>query len=160
MRNKQQHEGKGKNGHATIITCITPPCIFFYVVTHVMTVACPSLAFAFMLLPISHAIITGFACIYCILFLYFSIVIPTSFIISHFDIGDLELRKILIVYCMCMWIYMFVYLVFEGVGVDCRGQMQSMCIDQFCTTKGVIQHIWRKQSRPLIYSTRIACTLL
>ena len=40
-------------------------------VTHVMIVACPSLAFAFMLLLIFHAIITGFACIYCILFLYF-----------------------------------------------------------------------------------------
>ena len=38
---------------------------------HVMIVACPSLAFAFMLLLTSHAIITGFACIYCILFLYF-----------------------------------------------------------------------------------------
>ena len=36
-----------------------------------MIVACPSLAFAFMLLLTSHAIITGFACIYCILFLYF-----------------------------------------------------------------------------------------
>ena len=39
-------------------------------VTYVMIVACPSLAFAFMLLLISYAIITGFVCIYCILFLY------------------------------------------------------------------------------------------
>ena len=37
----------------------------------VMIVACPSLAFAFMLLLISHVIITAFACLYCILFLYF-----------------------------------------------------------------------------------------
>ena len=41
-------------------------------VMHVMIVACPSLAFVFMLLLISHAIIT--ACLhnlYCILSLYF-----------------------------------------------------------------------------------------
>ena len=45
----------------------------FYGLTHVMLVACPSLAFTFIctLLLISHAIITGFACIYCILFLYY-----------------------------------------------------------------------------------------
>ena len=30
MRNKEQHEGKGKGyGHATIVTCVTLPCIFF-----------------------------------------------------------------------------------------------------------------------------------
>ena len=45
--------------------------LFFYGDTHIMIVACPSLAFVFMLLLISHAIITGFACIYCILFLHF-----------------------------------------------------------------------------------------
>ena len=60
-------KAKARDGHATIITCIKR-------VTHVMIVACLSLAFAFML----H---TGFACIYCIHLVpvLFSIVIPTSF---------------------------------------------------------------------------------
>ena len=46
-----------------------------------MIVARPSLAFAFMLLLISHAIITGFASIYILHLVpvLFSIVIPTSF---------------------------------------------------------------------------------
>ena len=47
---------------------VAPPPLQLFL--HVMIDACPSLAFAFMLLFISHAIFTGFACVYCILFLY------------------------------------------------------------------------------------------
>ena len=61
MRNKEQREGKCKDGHAAIITCVKMQGG----VRHVMIVACPSLAFAFTLLLISHA------CIYCVFFLYF-----------------------------------------------------------------------------------------
>ena len=58
-------------------------------VTHVMIVACPSFAFAFMLLLISHAIIT--ACTAFFVPVCFSIVIPTSFSIvipTSFNIFD------------------------------------------------------------------------
>ena len=58
---------KVRDGHATIITCVTQ---MQGGIRHVTIVACPSLAFAFVLLLISHAIITGFACIY-FTFLYF-----------------------------------------------------------------------------------------
>ena len=70
-RNKEQHEGKGKEWAYNNHNMRNPSLHLFYGVTHVMIVVCPSLAFAFILLLISHAIITGFACIYCILFLYF-----------------------------------------------------------------------------------------
>ena len=71
MRNKEQLEGKGKGWACNNRNMCNPIKKMQGGVTHVMIVACPSLAFAFMLLLISHAIFTGFACIYCILFLYF-----------------------------------------------------------------------------------------
>lgn len=44
---------------------------------------------------------------------------------------------------VCMYV---MYLVSEGEWVNYGGQMQSMCIDQLCTTEGVIQHIWRNKA--------------
>ena len=59
-------------GLASSAHCARPQMLCILLV-YVMMVASPSLAFAFafMLLLISHGIITGFACLYCILFLYF-----------------------------------------------------------------------------------------
>ena len=58
----------------TLLSDIYAPSLnLIYGVTHVMIVSCPSLAFAFMLLLISHAIIADFASLYCILFLQFSL---------------------------------------------------------------------------------------
>ena len=70
MGNKEQHEGKGKGWACNNHNMHNPIKMMQGGVTHVMIVACPSLAFAFLLLLISHAFLTGFACIYCILFLY------------------------------------------------------------------------------------------
>ena len=67
-----QHEGKGKGwayNNRNMRNPIIKRCRGG--VMHVMIVAYPFLAFAFMLLLISHAIITGFVFIYCILILYF-----------------------------------------------------------------------------------------
>ena len=71
IRNKKQHEGKGKGWACNNHNMQNPSLHIFYGATHVMIVTCPSLAFAFMPFLISHAIITGFVCICCILFLYF-----------------------------------------------------------------------------------------
>ena len=67
-------KAKTRDGIATIITYITHKKDIGRV-THVMIVACSSLAFAFMLLFISHAIITIFSGYTA----SFSIIIPTSF---------------------------------------------------------------------------------
>ena len=66
IRNKKQHEGKGKGWACNNHNMCNPIKKMQGGITHVMIVASPSLAFAFMLLPISYAIITGFARIYCI----------------------------------------------------------------------------------------------
>ena len=62
MRNKEQHKDEHR-GWACNNHNMRNSSLHFYYVMHVMVVACPSPAFAFMLLFISHAIITGFACI-------------------------------------------------------------------------------------------------
>ena len=46
-------KAKARDGHATIITCVKDA-------THVMIVACPSLAFDFMLLLISSLVLPAY----------------------------------------------------------------------------------------------------
>ena len=70
-------------------------------VKHALIVACSSLAFAFMLLLISHAIITAFACIYCIMFLViFGIVIPTSLVLLFISDCHYNENYFLLVQCL------------------------------------------------------------
>ena len=58
MRNKEKYEGKGK-GWACNNHSMRNLSLHLLGVTHVMIIACPSLAFAFMLLLISYTIITA-----------------------------------------------------------------------------------------------------
>ena len=77
-------KAKAGDGHATIITCIPPPYIFYYGFLHVM-IACPSPAFAYMLLLISHVIITALACIYYCIFILMKNVILLVLLMQHFN---------------------------------------------------------------------------
>ena len=71
-------KAKGRDGHATIKTCVTPPCIFFYGITHVSYDCCmPIPCLCFHAAPYFSCHHHWF-CLHLVPVL-FIIVIPTSF---------------------------------------------------------------------------------